>query len=491
MREYRRSAATRTAPTRPGRIVWRTPHAEAANHNGGQVEFGPDGMLWFATGDGGGAGRPVRPRARPRPARSASCCGSIRAPATPAATRSRPTTRSAPRCGPPACATRSASPSTPAAASDLFIGDVGEGAREEIDWAPLRRRPRQGRRLRLVVPRGHRRRPDGLHPGASYLAPVFDYAAGRPARGHRRLRRARPRPARRCSAATSTPTPTPGVVRSFVPAPPRATGDRDERAAARAPRSCPSARTPAATSTSSRSTAASTASRTAPSAPASCAPRPPPIARPPAARAGSRPVPDRTSPRVRIELVRKGRVGLRATPRIALTATEACRVTVTARAGKVKLKRVRTPLRGGRRTIVRLRPTRKGAKQLLKTPAAPPPRDARRLRHGEGRGRQPRPRPAPDEDQARLAGRGKGSGGPGGAAASVIREVRPWGSRLGAVRSPSRQCLEYRRTGTRGIVHPSRRRLDAQPSDETSGSRIERVSGARLYGFSSLTASSW
>jgi hypothetical protein len=76
---------------------------------------------------------------------------------------------------------------------------------------------------------------------------------------------------------------------------------------------------------------------------------------------------DRTSPRVRIALVRKGRVGLRATPRIRLTATEWCRVTITARVGKVRFRRVRTPLRGGRRTIVRLRPSRKGAKRLRTT----------------------------------------------------------------------------------------------------------------------------
>ncbi len=53
-----RARSNRNAREGSRRRVIVIPHPGAANHNGGQLQFGPDGKLYAATGDGGGAGDP-------------------------------------------------------------------------------------------------------------------------------------------------------------------------------------------------------------------------------------------------------------------------------------------------------------------------------------------------------------------------------------------------------------------------------------------------
>jgi glucose/arabinose dehydrogenase len=93
------------------------------NHNGGQLEFGPDGKLWVGMGDGGSGGDPENRAQNP-----ASQLGKLLKidTATGRVTMAALGLRNPWRF------------SFDRATKDLWIGDVGQGEWEEIDYLPLR-----------------------------------------------------------------------------------------------------------------------------------------------------------------------------------------------------------------------------------------------------------------------------------------------------------------------------------------------------------------
>ncbi|HKS23893.1 MAG TPA: PQQ-dependent sugar dehydrogenase [Thermoanaerobaculia bacterium] len=55
---YSVSADPNRADFASGAVLLTIPHSQFGNHNGGQLQFGPDGYLYIGVGDGGGAGNP-------------------------------------------------------------------------------------------------------------------------------------------------------------------------------------------------------------------------------------------------------------------------------------------------------------------------------------------------------------------------------------------------------------------------------------------------
>ena len=120
--EFHRGADADHADASTQRQVLRINHQANDNHNGGQLQFGPDGFLWMGTGDGGGSGD------QPGNAQNdASMLGKlIRLDPSPGGSVQ-------------VWAKGLRNPwrfSFDATTGDLYIGDVGQNSREEVDMRP-------------------------------------------------------------------------------------------------------------------------------------------------------------------------------------------------------------------------------------------------------------------------------------------------------------------------------------------------------------------
>ena len=189
IREHRRSTADPNR-TEPGStVIWRHPHASATNHNGGTIEFGPDGMLWLSPGDGGGGDDPEDDAQRldsqlgkllridPVPGGYAVPPGNPFAAAGDGAADEIWATglRNAFRF------------SFDRGTGDLTIGDVGQQAREEIDFVRAADGLGRGGDFGWRCYEGSIRNPNiaACEPRGPYIPPAFDYGrdAGRTVTG--------------------------------------------------------------------------------------------------------------------------------------------------------------------------------------------------------------------------------------------------------------------------------------------------------------------
>ena len=134
------TASGDTAPIASRRPVLSIPHSQAANHNGGQLQFGPEGNLFISTGDGGGSDDRFH-----QSQNLTTLLGKILR-IDPGQSGTDPYTVPAgnpfPTAAPPANAIWSYGLRNPFRFSfdrvtgAMLIGDVGQGEREEVDFEP-------------------------------------------------------------------------------------------------------------------------------------------------------------------------------------------------------------------------------------------------------------------------------------------------------------------------------------------------------------------
>jgi glucose/arabinose dehydrogenase len=170
--EFRVSSNPNVADSASRRTVWSFSHG-ASNHNGGQLQFGPDGYLYITVGDNANGenaqslGAPYGKVFRIDPHGAGD------------GVHGTPPTN-------PFAGTPGATQETWAlglrnpfrfsfdhSTGDLVIGDVGAGSREEIDYAPGSAGGGRGSNFGWPCREGFSAGPGGC--GGSFVNPVFDY----------------------------------------------------------------------------------------------------------------------------------------------------------------------------------------------------------------------------------------------------------------------------------------------------------------------------
>ncbi len=365
VREFHRSDANADlADPGPGRIVWHQAHNEGgkSNHNGGQIEFGPDGLLWLAPGDGGGSddqfghaqdlgsqlGKVLR--IDPRPGDGG---GYTTPPDNP--------------YGSTVWARGLRNPfrfSFDRGSGDLLIGDVGQGAREEIDWA--RRADGLGRGANFgwscregAIAGPH---PERCPAGTALLEPIFDYSQVSPRAvtgGYVVRDPGLPSLVGRYVYADTYA----GDVRSLAPGDARAS----ESSAGLAHRDLLVSFGEDACGHLYVVSLNGTVDRVQDGAVGACVLKPDPDPAPTPAPAGTEsaaPPADGTAPALVLTASRRQRFGRLLTVRLSALCSEACSLRVGARVAGGSLRSNSRALAAGRSTALRLRPSRAGARRI-------------------------------------------------------------------------------------------------------------------------------
>ena len=190
---FRRSPANALAADPSSRVdlIWPgglsyIPHPMHTNHNGGHLAFGPDGYLYIGTGDGGGGNDPDHNAQNPQSLLGKMLRIDVGVPDDHATRYTIPPTN--PFLGLPALGEiwdfglrnpwrYSFDDFGPGASGALIIGDVGQGAREEVDYEPA---GRGGRNYGWSLREGSIATP-GQDPARQPVftpltEPLFDYA---------------------------------------------------------------------------------------------------------------------------------------------------------------------------------------------------------------------------------------------------------------------------------------------------------------------------